>query len=406
MSEDVKKIRIEDYTYELPDERIARFPLSQRDASKLLISRPGESFKHIIYAKLSTELDENSLLVFNETKVVQARLLFPKNEHTHIEIFCLEPLPGMDIQQAMAKKKSIEYLCLVGGARKWKSGSLVLKLGPATELQAEKLENQNGTFRIRFQWTSAMSFAEVLEKAGRTPLPPYLKRPAEETDRERYQTVFAQNDGSVAAPTASLHFTPELVNELSRKGIEHSKLTLHVGAGTFKPVESEHIGTHAMHAEEIFIKLSFVQEVRSKLQKRIIPVGTTAMRALESLYWYGVLLHHGEKPQEGLIPYIDQWTPYRNDLQGISPEQSFEALENYMRGQPSEALQLKTAIIIAPGYPHRICDGLLTNFHQPKSTLLLLVASLLGDKWKEMYQYALDHDFRFLSYGDACLILT
>ncbi|MGB0176679.1 MAG: S-adenosylmethionine:tRNA ribosyltransferase-isomerase [Owenweeksia sp.] len=405
MSEDVKKIRIEDYTYELPDERIARFPLAQRDASKLLVANGNKPFHHIPFYGIDEVLPGDSHLIFNETKVVQARLIFPKNENTSIEIFCLEPLPGVDIQRAMATRVSIEYLCLVGGARKWKSGPLSLDIGSGQLLQAEKLENTQGTFRISFKWNNDLAFAEVLEKAGRTPLPPYLKRPAEETDRIRYQTVFAQNDGSVAAPTASLHFTDELITKLQQKGIHSSKLTLHVGAGTFKPVESEQIGAHEMHAEEIFIKRSFVTEVRKKLNSRLIPVGTTAMRALESLYWFGALLQHGEKPEEGVVPLLDQWTPYRYELSHVNPEDSLRALENYLEEKGMETLQLKTAIIIAPGYIHHICGGLLTNFHQPKSTLLLLVASLLGKRWKEMYRYALDHDFRFLSYGDACLIL-
>ncbi|HBF20219.1 MAG: S-adenosylmethionine tRNA ribosyltransferase [Owenweeksia sp.] len=406
MNEDVKKIRIEDYTYELPDERIARFPLAQRDASKLLIAKRGENFTHLSFRAIESVLPADTHLIFNETKVVQARLLFAKNETTSIEVFCLEPLPGTDIQQAMATKKSIEYLCLVGGARKWKSGFLRINLGSGGTLQAEKMENCNGTFRIAFSWDSELTFAEVLETAGRTPLPPYLKRVAEASDRDRYQTVFARHDGSVAAPTASLHFTPQLVQKLEAKGIHHSNLTLHVGAGTFKPVESEDIGSHEMHAEEIFIKRSFVQDIRQRLDKRIIPVGTTAMRALESLYWFGALLHVGERPGDETIPLLDQWTPYRTDLEGISVEESLQALEYYLIHKQQETLQLKTAIIIAPGYRHQLCGGLLTNFHQPKSTLLLLVASLLGDRWKEMYRYALEHDFRFLSYGDACLILS
>ncbi len=405
MSEDVKKIRIEDYDYPLPEERIARFPLPERDASKLLIARPGEGFQHSIFSEIDRYLPESTYLVFNETKVVQARLLFPKNETTTIEVFCLEPLPGIDIQQAMATRQSIEYICLVGGARKWKSGSLEISLPGGSQLQAEKRESREGTFRIGFSWSGEHTFAEVLELAGKTPLPPYLKRAAEEVDRERYQTVFAQNDGSVAAPTASLHFTRPLLKRLAQKGIEHGKLTLHVGAGTFKPVESEKIGAHEMHAEEVFISKGFVENIYQRLHQKIIPVGTTAMRALESLYWLGALLFKGKLAGEQGIPVLDQWIPYRDDLKGVTPEQSFEALLQYLQHQHLDTLHFKTALIIAPGYHHHICRGLLTNFHQPKSTLLLLVASMLGDNWKEMYRYALNHEFRFLSYGDASLIL-
>lgn len=402
MNQDVKKIKIEDYNYPLPDERIARFPLEERDSSKLLISFTQE-FQQSSYSQLVNHLPEDSFLLFNETKVVQARLLFPKNETTTIEIFCLEPAGHLDIQQAMAQKKEIIYQCLIGGARKWKSGLLELKTHHGSKIFAEKLENLGGTFLVKFSWTNELSFAEVLEEVGKTPLPPYLNRKAEQSDKDRYQTVFAKVDGSVAAPTASLHFTDKLLQQLKEKNIGSAKLTLHVGAGTFKPVDSEEIEGHEMHAEEFMVNRNLLQALKLNLNKTIIPVGTTSMRALESIYWLGCQAFRGELKKES-VPFISQWCPYE-EIEQISTSDSLKALINYFEANAINHLMARTAIIIAPSYSFRFCKGLITNFHQPKSTLLLLVSALMGEKWRAMYQYALQNDFRFLSYGDGCLIL-
>lgn len=403
LDEDVKKIKIEEYNYSLPDEFIAKYPLENREDSKLLVV--GESnFSVSQYKFLDEQIPENSLLLFNETKVVQARLLFPKNENTVIEIFCLEPADNMDIQQAMSTKSRLEYYCLVGGARKWKAPYLELKTTAGLLVKAEKLENINGTFRIRFSWDSDLCFSEILEEIGKIPLPPYLNRKPEENDNKRYQTVFAKNNGSVAAPTASLHFTHSLMARLKAKNCQIEKLTLHVGAGTFKPVEADEMSGHKMHAEEFWITRDLLDCINTNQEKNIISVGTTSMRALESIYWLGVLAKD-EKLNIENIPFIPQWIAYDNQP-NVGLTESLESLISFMDSNGRHSLLARTAIIIAPGYRFKIAKGLITNFHQPKSTLLLLVAALIGDKWKSMYQFAIDKNFRFLSYGDGCLLLN
>lgn len=403
MTEDVKKIKIEEYNYSLPEEFIAKYPLQDREDSKLLIYG-ADQFSVSQYKFLDQHIPENSLLLFNETKVVQARLIFPKNENTLIEIFCLEPSDQMDIQQAMSRKNSLEYNCLVGGARKWKSQFLELKTEAGLILRAEKLENISGTFRIRFHWEADLCFSEVLEELGKIPLPPYLNRKAEADDSKRYQTVFAKNDGSVAAPTASLHFTNSLINRLKNKNCQIEKLTLHVGAGTFKPVESEEMSSHKMHAEEFWVSIELLKSLTKSLDKKIISVGTTSIRALESIFWLGVMAKKKELESDK-IPFVPQWIAYEK---GKCPNTSEALTEliNYMEKNKRKNLLARTAIIIAPGYKFRIAKGLITNFHQPKSTLLLLVAALIGQKWRTMYDFALKNEFRFLSYGDGCLLLN
>lgn len=402
MKEDVKKIKIEEYNYTLPDNKIAKYPLKERDLSKLLISRRN-GFETSQYKDIVEHIPKSSFLVFNETRVIQARLLFSKNEHTTIEIFCLEPFQ-QDIQQAMQAKAAIEYVCLIGGARKWKHGLLSMKLDSGKVLSVEKLENLGGTFKVRFCWDEDVTFADILEEGGKTPLPPYLKRAPEEGDKERYQTVFAKTEGSVAAPTASLHFTNQILKRLEQKGVSSSKLTLHVGAGTFKPVDADAIEDHEMHAEEILINRDLLLSLKSNLDKNIIPVGTTAMRALESIYWLGYMVL---KKQVSLnnIPIVPQWIPYESEGNLPNSEESLNALIQYLDINGLDSFMAKTAIIIAPSYSFKFCKGLITNFHQPKSTLLLLVSALMGEKWKEMYAFAQTNDFRFLSYGDGCLIL-
>lgn len=401
MNEEIKKIRIEDYNYPLPDERIARFPLAERDSSKLLVAG-AEGFADAVFRDIVSYLPQDSLVIFNETKVIQARLFFPLSETRNIEIFCLQPAGNLDIQQAMSRRNTIDYECLVGGAKKWKTAKLALQLQGGGVLYAEKMSRENAAFTIRFNWNTSHTFAEVLEKAGKTPLPPYLKRAAGEEDRTRYQTVFARNDGSVAAPTASLHFTENILAKLSSKGIEQAKLTLHVGAGTFKPVDSDEIGHHSMHAEEMIISMYLVEYILQNIHRSIIPVGTTAMRALESIYWLGCMASEGQLQQNKPLD-IPQWLPYEWNKETL-PETAFESLLSFMKNNNISDLHARTSVMIAPGYKHRLCSGLITNFHQPGSTLLLLIASLLGEKWKAMYQHALQNHYRFLSYGDACFI--
>lgn len=394
----IKNIRIEDYDYDLPEDRIARYPVEPRDASKLLVYRQGR-ITESRYSELAGQLPADALLLFNQTKVVQARLHFMKNERP-IEVFCLEPAAGMDIQQAMAMRGSIRYSCLIGGARRWKSGPLELTTTQGTRLMVEKGERQEGAFEVQFSWDANLTFAQVLEEAGKTPLPPYLNREAEDEDRERYQTVWAANEGSVAAPTAGLHFTPELLQKLEARGTEHLYLTLHVGAGTFKPVSTDTIANHDMHAEEFFVSRELLLSLVKKLDKKIIPVGTTSMRALESMYWLGVkLMKNPEAPLQ-----VSQWDPYQEN-ESTPPAKALLKLAEVLEQRHQPLAVARTSLIIAPGYTHRICYGLLTNFHQPKSTLLLLVASFVGEDWKSIYRYALDHEFRFLSYGDGCLLL-
>ncbi len=401
MEQHVKNIRIEDYSYDLPDEKIARYPVSPRDSSKLLIYQSGKIIDSE-YNKLDRFLPKDALLLFNQTKVVQARLKFPKNELTTIEIFCLEPHNKRDIQQAMQSSSPIEYKCLVGGARKWKSGLLHLKTSGGEIISAEKISRENDSFIIQFSWTGKQHFADILEKAGKTPLPPYLNRKAEEGDKATYQTLFAKTDGSVAAPTAGLHFTEDLLQRLAEKGIQEEFITLHVGAGTFKPVSSETMSDHEMHAEEFFIERTLLDALLDNLGKPFIPVGTTSLRALESLYWLGTKLLKQDTPLETY--HVTQWEPYQ---EGHLPDvkDALQAIAIEMSNKGVEILTAKTQLIIAPGYKHRICKGILTNFHQPKSTLLLLVASFIDKEWKTIYKHALENNYRFLSYGDGCLIL-
>ena len=400
MEQEVKNIRIEEFDYPLPDDKIAKYPLQPRDSSKLLVYENGH-IQEDVYRNLPELLPRNSFLLFNQTRVVQARLKFPKNETTTIEVFCLEPI-GMDIQQAMQSASPIRYKCLVGGARKWKQSLLHLNLNDGTVLNAKKIDRNNGTFNIEFTWEGDAHFADILEKAGKTPLPPYLNRDAEDSDKETYQTVFAKQDGSVAAPTAGLHFTERLLNQLDESGVNRQFVTLHVGAGTFKPVSSDTVADHDMHYEEFFIDKKLIESLLKNLNKSIIPVGTTSLRALESIYWLGAKLLANSSLDEYII---NQWDPYQSNTKP-TPAEALQAVLHEMMSKNRDMLVAKTQLMIAPGYHHKICRGLLTNFHQPKSTLLLLVASFVGGNWRKIYQYALDHNFRFLSYGDGCLILN
>ncbi|MEI7629133.1 MAG: S-adenosylmethionine:tRNA ribosyltransferase-isomerase [Bacteroidota bacterium] len=402
-----KDLQIKDFSYNLPDERIAKYPLANRDQSKLLIYK-GEQISESVYQQIAKEIPENSLLLFNNTKVVEARILFQKETGATIEIFCLEPDDRYpDITSAMLQKGKVFWKCLVGGAKKWKEPQIsksILIGGRTIAFTAERREQIADYYLIEFNWVDAdISFAEILHAAGLIPLPPYLNRAAETSDLDRYQTIYAKYDGSVAAPTAGLHFTEAVFEQLDAKNIERAYLTLHVGAGTFKPVKAEKIEGHEMHAEFIEVSVALIQKIISKLNEPIIPVGTTSMRTIESLYWLGVkTILRSDIALSELV--INQWDPYTLDASSISASEALQALIVWMQKNELELLITKTQIIIAPGYSFKIAKALITNFHQPQSTLLLLVSALIGEEWKRVYEYALENDFRFLSYGDGCLL--
>jgi S-adenosylmethionine:tRNA ribosyltransferase-isomerase len=398
-------INIDDFRYDLPDDRIAKFPLNQRDSSKLLIYRDNaiteSTFKNIVRF-----LPEDSFLVMNDTKVVQARLIFKKETGALIEIFCLEPVsPTSEIQMAFQQKGSATWKCLVGNARRWKEGSILStsqNIDNEFSIRAEKIEKSGEAYLIRLSWEpEELTFSEVLEMAGKVPLPPYLNREAVEADKNTYQTVYARFDGSVAAPTAGLHFTQQVFDALKMKRISHDSLTLHVGAGTFKPVGNAGIASHEMHNEQFILKRSTLNNLHKNCD-RIIAVGTTSVRTLESLYWLGVRLKLN--PESAF--QIGQTDPYLEEFRTELPVR--EALAEIMALMDRKGIDFitgSTRLMIIPGYKFRMISGMVTNFHQPGSTLLLLISAWLGDSWKEIYDYAMKNDFRFLSYGDSCLFL-
>jgi len=397
-------LSISEFQYDLPEDRIARYPLAKRDASKLLVWRGGiigESH----YADIADWLPAPSLLVFNNSKVIAARLLFQKPSGGIIEIFCLEPGDAPSgIHNAMMAKGKIKWKCLIGGASKWKKGTLLEKKAGSLVLQARFLGKETDSFIIEFSWTPAqLPFAEILHETGLIPLPPYLKRNAEAADTERYQTIFAAEEGSVAAPTAGLHFTPEIFGSLKQKKIDTEYITLHVGAGTFLPVKSERLAGHVMHEEFIEVRTDTLQRLIDKLTEPIIAVGTTSLRTVESLYWLGMKVA-GNKSIRPSALVVDQWDPYRTDS-GLPAKEALQYLLEWIRRQPGQKLITKTGLFILPGYSFKIIGGLISNFHQPQSTLLLLVAALIGEEWRKLYQFALENDYRFLSYGDGCLFL-
>ncbi len=409
-----KGLSISDFTYHLPEEKIARYPLLERDASKLLIYKNGQITEDT-YSHLDSHLPENSLLVFNNTKVVEARLLFTKSTGGTIEIFCLEPDERYaDITSAMLQKGKVFWKCLVGGAKKWKEEFLIKAIDNEQqniELSAKIEEKRNDYFLIEFNWNAGISFAELLHHAGVIPLPPYLNRDAEEKDKSTYQTIYAKHDGSVAAPTAGLHFTEKLFEKLDAKNIQRTYVTLHVGAGTFKPVKAATMAEHEMHAEFIDVDASTIQQLIAYTDKTIVAVGTTSLRTIESLYWMGVKVSTkyevGNKQMQDDLYHspltINQWDAYELP-QDISVLDSLNSLLNWMKGNDLSRIVAKTQIIIAPGYELKVIKGLVTNFHQPQSTLLLLVAAIIGGDWKKVYNHALENDYRFLSYGDGCLL--
>jgi S-adenosylmethionine:tRNA ribosyltransferase-isomerase len=405
---DIRSIRIEDYSYSLPEEKIAKYPLAERDASKLLIYNKGEITQDI-YRNIASYLPEKSQIIFNNTKVIEARLLFQKNSGGFIEVFCLEPADiYSDVSGAMLQTGSVLWKCLIGGASKWKHGLALEKIISTKvgtiSLKAEIKERLSDCFIIQLTWDPPHhSFAEILHFAGVVPLPPYLKRDSEAGDSIRYQTIYAKEDGSVAAPTAGLHFTQEVFQQLARKRINTDFVTLHVGAGTFKPVKSETIGAHEMHGEWIEVDLDTIESILNT--EKIVAVGTTSLRTLETLYWLGVSAYgiYPEQSRRTVRLELTQWQAYQMN-QELTKEEALTSLLNYMKSHNLTKLIAKTQLLIAPGYRLRIADILITNFHQPQSTLLLLIAAIAGKDWKKIYDYALENDFRFLSYGDGCLI--
>ena len=404
----LKNITISEYDYSLPPERIAKFPLTDRDKSKLLYYKNG-NIKEEVFENIADLLPEKCLLIFNETKVIQARLIFKKETGAKIEIFCLEPVePAKEIQLAFQQKSYSIWKCFIGNSKRWKKGQLQKSFefnNKECVLTAERKEQGQSVSLVEFKWKPAdLTFSEILELSGLVPLPPYLNRNAVDSDKISYQTVYAKNNGSVAAPTAGFHFTDKVFKKLKSKNIQFEKLTLHVGAGTFKPVIAETIQQHEMHYEKMLVKKSTIKKLLVNNEKKIISVGTTTTRTLESLYWFGVKLI---VENSSLVEFnIRQWDPYLEKYNKyISTHDSLLAVLNYMNNSDIEILTGSTQLMIVPGYDFKIINGIITNFHQPKSTLLLLIAAFIGDDWRIAYDFALANNFRFLSYGDSCLFL-
>ena len=405
MTAKTEQIRIEEFNYPLPDERIAKFPLTKRDESKLLVYRNGK-IDEAVFKQLSDYLPQGSMLVYNNTRVIQARMLFQKETGAQIEVFCLEPVIPHDYALVFQQTESCSWLCLVGNLKKWKEGALHKTIrmdDKEVVLSAERIKTTGDSHLVRFSWNNPqVTFAELLDGAGILPIPPYLHRETRESDLQTYQTVYSKIKGSVAAPTAGLHFTPEVLAGLDAKGFTREEVTLHVGAGTFKPVKSEVIGDHEMHTEFISVRRSAIENIRTNLG-RVIAVGTTSVRTLESLYYMGrTLVNNPDATSEELV--VTQWTPY-HDTEEVTTHEALTALLDYLDRNQTDTLLSATQIMIAPGYEFKIVKGIITNFHQPKSTLLLLISAFVNGNWKSIYNYALDNDFRFLSYGDSSLLL-
>ena len=397
----VKNILIDDYNYELSDDRIAKYPLQERDKSKLLVWK-NERITESSFQHLNKFISENSLLVFNNTKVIQARLNFQKKTGAPIEIFCLEPQEPPDYAQAFTKTKSCVWSCFVGNSIRWKEGKLENTI-PDGLCTAERIDRYGEIQFIRFEWDNEdWTFADVLEKFGEIPVPPYLKRKTVSSDKDTYQTVYSKIKGSVAAPTAGLHFTEAVFKSLQEKKIECEELTLHVGAGTFKPVKSKTLDGHVMHSEWFSVRKSTIEKL-IKNEGHIFAVGTTSVRSLESLYYLGYVLEKNPDIKSEELT-IGQWTPYNENQYSLSSSNALKNLQNYMERNRLETLTTRTQILIAPGYSFKIVDAMITNFHQPKSTLLLLISAFVGDEWRKIYDYALENNFRFLSYGDSSLL--
>ncbi|MBQ9678536.1 MAG: S-adenosylmethionine:tRNA ribosyltransferase-isomerase [Prevotella sp.] len=405
---ETKQIQICDYDYPLPDERIAKFPMAERDHSKLLLYKKGEVGEDIFY-NLPKHLPSKALMVFNNTKVIQARLHFRKDTGALIEIFLLEPAEPADYEQMFQTKKCCSWLCLIGNQKKWKEGALTRTLSIKDETLNIKAtrKGEHGTSQlIQFEWDGDVPFSDVIDAIGELPIPPYLNRETQESDKTTYQTVYSKIKGSVAAPTAGLHFTERVLADIDAHGIEREELTLHVGAGTFRPVKSETIGEHPMHTEYIAVRRHTIERLIAH-NGEAIAVGTTSVRTLESLYYMGLkVMANPDLTEEQL--HVNQWEPYEQlavNGERLEPKEVLQALLDWMDRHALTVLHSSTQIIIAPGYDYHIVKMLVTNFHQPQSTLLLLVSAFVKGDWRRIYDYALSHDFRFLSYGDSSLLI-
>ncbi len=399
----VKDIRIEEFDYPLPDERIAKHPLAERDRCKLLVRRHDGTLSEHIFAELPALLPDDTMLVYNNTRVINARLRFRKPEGALIEIFCLEPVTPSDYAVSFAQTERCSWTCFVGNSKRWKQAPLEMRLeihGTPLTFRAERLAKEGNSSVVEFSWDNpSVTFSEIIAAVGEIPIPPYLNRSTEESDRTDYQTVYSHIDGSVAAPTAGLHFTDRVLEEISARGITRRELTLHVGAGTFQPVKSDEIGDHEMHSEFIAVPRNLIAELAAD-ERRVIAVGTTSVRTLESLYHAGRLIALGR--WNGEVP---QWTPYDTTLPDLPIADAMQAILRHLDAEGTTTFIASTRIIIAPGYLYRVVRGMVTNFHQPRSTLLLLVSAFTRGDWRPLYDFALTHSFRFLSYGDACLLI-
>lgn len=401
----VKNLRIDEFDYPLPDERIARYPLAERDSCKLLVRRHDGEISQHLFTDLPGLLPADSMLIYNNTRVINARLRFRKPGGALIEIFCLEPVAPRDYAVSFAQTESCSWTCFVGNSKRWKQGSLEMQLtvdGKPVVFTASRQAKNGNSSTVLFQWDNAgVTFSGIIAAVGEIPIPPYLNRSTEASDLRDYQTIYSHIDGSVAAPTAGLHFTERVLEAITARGIPRRELTLHVGAGTFQPVKSDEIGEHIMHSEFIAVERALIEEL-ARDERRVIAVGTTSVRTLESLYHSGVLIMQGKWTGE-----VPQWAPYEFDGNGAVPSvtEAMQAILDKLDGQGESTFIASTRIIIAPGYRYRVVRGMVTNFHQPRSTLLLLVSAFTGGDWRPVYDYALANNFRFLSYGDACLLL-
>ena len=399
-----RHIRISDYNYPLPDERIAKFPIAQRDHSKLLVYRKGEVSQDVFY-NIPEYLPKGALMVFNNTKVIQARMHFRKDTGALIEVFLLEPACPSDYELMFQTTENCSWYCLVGNLKKWKEGPLTREIkikDSDVKVTATRGPIHGTSHRIDFTWTGGFSFAEIIDAMGELPIPPYLNRETQESDKTTYQTVYSKIKGSVAAPTAGLHFTPEVLAAVDAHGVEREELTLHVGAGTFKPVKSEEIEGHEMHTEYVSVRRDTIRKLIAH-DGCAIAVGTTSVRTLESLYYMGLKVIKNRDASEDEL-HVNQWEPYDTETT-VSTVESLTALGDWMDSHKLEVLHSSTQIIIAPGYEYHIVKMLVTNFHQPQSTLLLLVSAFVKGDWHKIYDYALANDFRFLSYGDSSLLI-
>ncbi|MBQ6790470.1 MAG: S-adenosylmethionine:tRNA ribosyltransferase-isomerase [Paludibacteraceae bacterium] len=405
----MKPIYIADYNYDLPDERIAKYPIPQRDHSKLLVYRDGQVSEDHFF-NVGDYIAPDSLLIYNNTRVIQARLEFHKPTGARVEVFCLEPLAPHDYQLSLSSTTGCTWKCMVGNAKKWREEAISQELtinGRPIRFSAHKEQTLGNTYAVRFEWDGEkVSFAEILDAIGELPIPPYLNRKTEESDKTTYQTVYSRIKGSVAAPTAGLHFTESVLNDLRSRGIETDEVTLHVGAGTFLPVKTADANEHTMHSEIIAVPKSTIEHIQRKLSK-IVAVGTTSMRTLESLYFIGCQLRHLDiSTSQDIEIHVDQFEPYepRANRQELTAKEALQAILEYLDATGQDTLHAATQIMIKPGYTFHVVDQLITNFHQPQSTLLLLVSAFVGGDWRTIYNYALSHDFRFLSYGDSSIL--